>query len=165
MSKWYAIYIRPRWEKKVNTLLTQEGFETYCPLNKVRRRWSDRVKIVEEPLFKSYIFIRITEKQRTPVRMVTGVINFVYWNGKPATIKEREIETIRRFLDEYENVHLQPMELRPHQKVHIIGGIFMDKQARVLQVGKKMAKVAIESLGCELVASIEISKLSSSRSL
>ena len=163
MSKWYAIYTRPRWEKKVNSVLHDMGIESYCPLNKVRRRWSDRIKTIEEPLFKSYIFIKIPEKQRTEVRMVTGVINFVYWNGKPATIKEREIDTIKRFLDEHENVQLQPMELKPNQQVHIISGIFMDRGAKVLEVGKKMAKVAIESLGCELVAYIEISKLSSGR--
>ena len=163
MSKWYAIYTRPRWEKKVNSVLNDMGIESYCPLNKVRRKWSDRIKTIEEPLFKSYIFIKIPEKQRTEVRMVTGVINFVYWNGKPATIKEKEIDTIKRFLDEHENVHLQPMELKPNQQVHIISGIFMDRGAKVLEVGKKMAKVVIESLGCELVAYIEISKLSSSR--
>ncbi|HEV7622062.1 MAG TPA: transcription termination/antitermination NusG family protein, partial [Flavisolibacter sp.] len=49
--KWYAIYTRPRWEKKVNGLLIQKGIESYCPLNKVRRKWSDRIKLVEEPLF------------------------------------------------------------------------------------------------------------------
>ena len=105
-AKWYAIYTRPRWEKKVNYLLQGKGIESYCPLNKVRRKWSDRIKTIEEPLFKSYVFVKIDEEIRTNVRMTDGVINFVYWNGKPAVIKEREIQTIRRFLDEHENVEL-----------------------------------------------------------
>jgi transcription antitermination factor NusG len=96
--KWLAVYSRPRWEKKVNQLLTEKGFESYCPLNKVRRKWSDRVKVVEEPLFKSYVFVKVKEEDRTAVRMTSGVINFVYWDGKPAVIKEREINAIKRFL-------------------------------------------------------------------
>ena len=89
--KWYAIYTRPRWEKKVNSLLLEKGIESYCPLNKVRRKWSDRIKVVEEPLFKSYVFVKIGDEHRTEVRMTTGVVNFVYWNGKPAVIREKEI--------------------------------------------------------------------------
>jgi transcription antitermination factor NusG len=60
-TKWYAIYTRPRWEKKVNFLLQGKGIESYCPLNKVRRKWSDRIKTIEEPLFKSYVFVKIDE--------------------------------------------------------------------------------------------------------
>ena len=73
--KWLAIYSRPRWEKKVNQLLVEKGFESYCPLNKVRRKWSDRMKIVEEPLFKSYVFVKVTDEDRTAVRM-TGSYQF-----------------------------------------------------------------------------------------
>jgi transcription antitermination factor NusG len=60
-KKWFAIYTRPRWEKKVHKLLEEKGIECYCPLNKVHRKWSDRIKIVEEPLFKSYVFVKLTE--------------------------------------------------------------------------------------------------------
>src|SRR6187551_2660447 len=111
-SKWYAIYTRPRWEKKVNNLLLEKGLESYCPLNKVRRKWSDRVKLVEEPLFKGYVFVKVSDDDRTSVRMTPGVINFVYWEGKPAIIKEREMKAIKRFLDEYENVEVEPLNLR-----------------------------------------------------
>ena len=94
--KWLAVYTRPRWEKKVNQLLIEKGLESYCPLNKVRRKWSDRVKIVEEPLFKSYVFVKVRDDDRTAVRMTNGAINFVYWEGKPAVIKEKEINAIKR---------------------------------------------------------------------
>ena len=98
-KKWLALYTRPRWEKKVHALLEEKGIESYCPLNKVRRQWSDRVKVVEEPLFKSYVFVRVDEGERTAVRLTSGAINFIYWNGKPALIREKEIDTIRKFLD------------------------------------------------------------------
>lgn len=157
--KWYAVYTRPRWEKKVNQLLLNKGIESYCPLNRVRRKWSDRIKLVEEPLFKSYVFVRISEENRTDVRMTDGVINFVYWNGKPAIIKEKEIQTIRQFLDEYENVALVKIELKPDQRVKIIAGPLMDHEGKIIEIKNKVARVAIDSLGYMLVADIDKGKL------
>ena len=157
--KWYAVYTRPRWEKKVNTLLLQKGVEVYCPLNKVRRKWSDRIKTVEEPLFKSYVFVKITDEDRTNVRMTNGVVNFVYWNGKPAIIKDKEIQTIKRFLDEYENVEAVKIDLAPEDRVKVVAGPMMDKEGKVLEVKNKTVKVCIDSLGYMLIAYIDKSKL------
>ncbi|MEQ1675581.1 MAG: UpxY family transcription antiterminator [Chitinophagaceae bacterium] len=159
--KWLAVYTRPRWEKKVNQLLIEKGLESYCPLNKVRRKWSDRVKVVEEPLFKSYVFVKVNDEDRTAVRMTSGAINFVYWNGKPAVIKEKEITAIKRFLNEYENVEARPMQVKVNQRVRITNGSLMDKEGKVLDIRHKMAKVAIESMGYILIAHIERSKLTS----
>ncbi|HLG41512.1 MAG TPA: UpxY family transcription antiterminator [Chitinophagaceae bacterium] len=161
--KWFAIYSKPRWEKKVNQLLQEKGIESYCPLNKVRRKWSDRVKTIEEPLFKSYVFVKVSDEDRTDVRMTPGVINFVYWEGKPAVIKEKEINIIRRFLNEYENVEVQAMNLHVHQRVKITMGPLMDQEGEVLSVQRKAVKVAIDSLGYILVAYIDRSKLTSAR--
>lgn len=155
------MYTRPRWEKKVNQLLTEKGLESYCPLNKVRRKWSDRVKVVEEPLFKSYVFVKVTDSDRTAVRMTNGAINFVYWDGKPAVIKEKEITAIKRFLDEYENVEARPNQLKVNQRVRITNGSLMDQEGKVLDVRHKTARVAIDSLGYILVAYIERTKLTS----
>jgi len=159
--KWLAVYTRPRWEKKVNLLLSEKGFESYCPLNKVRRKWSDRVKIVEEPLFKSYVFVKVSEDDRSAVRLTTGAVNFVYWNGKPAVVKEREITAIKRFLNEYENVEALRVDLKINQRVRITNGTLMDHEGKVVDIRHKIAKIAIDSLGYILVAYIERSKLSS----
>ena len=159
--KWYAIYTRTRWEKKVNNLLVDKGIESYCPLNKVRRKWSDRIKTIEEPLFKSYVFVKIEEDARTNVRMTDGVINFVYWNGKPAIVKEKEIQTIKRFLDEYENVELVKIELKSDQRVRIMAGPLMDQEGKIIEIRNKVAKVAIDSLGYILIADIDKGKLMS----
>jgi transcription antitermination factor NusG len=158
-KKWYALYTKPRWEKKVYHLLTVKGIEAYCPLNKVKRQWSDRIKTIDEPLFKSYVFVKVDDLQRTKVRLTNGVINFVYWNQKPAIVKEREIEAIKRFLNDHENVGLRPLELTVNQLVTFTSGTFMDLKARVLSVRKKEVKVVIESLGCELVAVVDKNKL------
>jgi len=159
MAKWFAIYTKPRWEKKVNQSLTDKGVECYCPLNKVKRKWSDRTKTVEEPLFKSYVFVKVSEEERTKVRLTNGVVNFVYWNGKPAIVREKEIQTIKLFLDEHENVQVRPMDLTVQQRVLITSGTFMDRTATVLDVRKKEVKVSIDSLGYELVALIDKNKI------
>jgi transcription antitermination factor NusG len=161
--KWLAVYTRPRWEKKVNQLLTEKGLESYCPLNKVRRKWSDRMKIVEEPLFKSYVFVKVNDNDRSAVRMTNGAINFVYWNGKPAVIKEKEIIAIKRFLNEYENVEAVATDLKVNQRVRITNGTLMDQEGKVLDIRHKTARVAIDSLGYILVAYIDRSKLTSAQ--
>ena len=91
--------------------------------------------------------------------MTDGVINFVYWDGKPAVIKEKEIESIRKFLDEYEDVQLIKLEIRDDQKVRITSGAFMDLEGKVIEVKNKSARVLVESLGYLLVADIDKSKL------
>lgn len=121
------------------------------------------MKIVEEPLFKSYVFVKVSDEDRSTVRMTNGAINFVYWDGKPAVIKEKEIVAIKRFLDEYENVEARPSELRINQRVRITNGTFMDQEGKVLDVRKKVARVAIDSLGYILVAYIDRTKLTSAQ--
>jgi transcription antitermination factor NusG len=162
-KKWYAIYTKPRWEKKVHSLLTEKAIENYCPLNKVKRKWSDRVKTIEEPLFKSYVFVRIEESERTVVRMTSGVINFVYWDKKPAIIKEKEIGAIRRFLDEHENVEVHPSNIEVNKRVRVLAGSLMDQEGKVIEFRGKIARVAIDSLGYILVAHIERTKLTSAQ--
>ncbi|MBS1654682.1 MAG: UpxY family transcription antiterminator [Bacteroidetes bacterium] len=163
IKKWYAVYTKPRWEKKVNLLLRDKGYETYCPLNKIKRKWSDRIKVVEEPLFKSYVFIKTDEKEKTAVRTTPGVMNFVYWQGKPAVIREKEIQAIRFFLDEYEHVEVKPVDIKVNQRVRIIKGPFMDAEGKVVGVQRKTVKVVIDTLGYMLVATIERTKLTSAQ--
>jgi transcription antitermination factor NusG len=158
-KNWFVLYTKPRWEKKVYTLLTDNNIEAYCPLNKVRRKWSDRVKWVEEPLFKSYVFVRIGAEEETKVRMVNGVVNFVYWLGRPAIVKSKEIEIIRKFLNDYEEVWAEPTDLQQDARVIIRRGAFMDKEARVVGVVKNKVKVVIESIGYSLVAVVSRSNV------
>ena len=158
-KQWLALYTRPRWEKKVNLLLKEKGIESYCPLNKVRRKWSDRMKVVEEPLFKSYVFVKIKESDMTKVRMTNGVVNFVYWLGKPAVIKEKEIETIQKFLGEYKEVEARPIQVQTASKIRIKRGAFMDKVGVVKKIMTNKVEVIIESIGYSLTAYIDRSNI------
>ena len=159
IKKWFAVYTKPRWEKKVHALLQEMGTESYCPLNKVHRKWSDRIKIVEEPLFKSYVFVRVCEEEKTQVRMVNGVVNFVYWQGKPAVVKDKEIVAIRKFMNEYEDVEVTVLAIKPESEVVVEQGALMGKRGTVKRVLNRKVEVLIESIGFRLIAYVDKSKI------
>ena len=118
------------------------------------------MKTVEEPLFKSYVFARVNEEEHAKVRLTAGVMNFVYWNGKPAIIPAKEIETVRKFLNEYENVLAEPIQLKENGRVTIRQGLFMDHEAKILKIEGNRVKVVIESIGYTLIASVDKKNLS-----
>ncbi len=155
LRKWYAVYTKPRWEKKICQQLERKGLVFYCPMTKVQRRWSDRYKIVEEPLFKSYVFVFVAEEEKSRIRLTDGVVNFLYWNGRPAVIRDAEIEMIRKFLNEYEEVEARPIQLESGQRVRVKSGIMMDTEGIVIKVSNNKAYVLLESLGYELSAQFE----------
>ena len=154
-KRWYVVYTKPRWEKKVYGLLFNRGLEVYCPLNRVRKSWSDRVKWIEEPLFKSYVFVRAGQDDLSAVRHVNGVLNFVYWLGKPAIVKDGDIDLIRKFLNDHKEVEVEPVELKEDARVTIRQGVLMNRQAKVVKVMNKRVRVVIESIGYALVAVVE----------
>lgn len=156
---WYVVYTRPRWEKKVALNLAQKGIEHYCPLNKVRKQWSDRKKLVLEPLFKGYVFVRLPEASKWDVKLVDGVINFVYWLGKPARVKDEEIDTIRKFLQEFEDVEVIDSQLTVNKEVLVRQGVFMNYRGIILEVSGQTAKVLINSMGVQLCARFDKANL------
>jgi len=157
--KWLAVYTKPRWEKKIDRVLIEAGIESYCPLNKVHRRWSDRMKLVEEPLFKSYVFVHINSQEEKKVREVHGVLNFVYWLGKPAVIKQKEIERIKRFLNDYNNVSTEPLTIKPQDKVVVTSGALMEQRGKVIRNLGNRIELEITSLGYKLIAFVDKHKI------
>lgn len=152
---WHAVYTKPRWEKKVAALLDAKGIEYYCPLNKVIKQWSDRKKTVLEPLFKSYVFVKVTEDKKWELLKIDGIINYVTWLGKPAKIKESEIATIRKFLKEFASVEVVESALQINARVRIKEGVLMNYQGILLQISGNRASVKIESMGIQLVTIID----------
>lgn len=155
IRKWHAVYTKPRWEKKVFALLEEKGIQSYCPLNKIRKRWSDRYKIVNEPLFKSYLFVNIKEDEINTVRMCSGVVNFVYWNHQPAIIREKEINIIRKFLNDYEFVSAEPIQLIANQRIQIMNGVLMDNEAIVIRSERNKVYAVLENLGYKLTVTFK----------
>ena len=153
-KKWYAVYTRPRWEKKVAEHLTKRKVDNFCPLNKVVRQWADRKKTILEPLFTSYVFVHATEQEHLTVKQTDGVINLVYWLGAPAVIKDEEIAAIRNFLDEHTDVKLEKIAVNINDRVRITDGLLVHREGEVLEVKNKTVKVFLPSLGYTMLAEV-----------
>jgi len=149
---WYAVYTKPRWEKKVAALLLESGIENYCPINKVTRQWSDRKKIVLEPVFKGYVFVRVEESKKWEVKKIPGILNFVYWLGKPAQVRDGEIDVIRKFLNEFNDVQVEAKGFVVNTEVRIKQGVLMNYKGIVVEVLGSRAVVKIDTLDLQLSA-------------
>jgi len=152
-KKWFAIYTKPRWEKKVNDRLLEKGIESWCPVQKKESQWSDRKKIIEDPLFKSYVFVHIKDDERVAVLTTNGALQFVQHLKKPAVIRDEEIELIRSYLLE-KNVTLSIENLKhfdENNKVVVRKGVFMDIEGTVIKGRSKKVYVRLESLDQVLV--------------
>jgi transcription antitermination factor NusG len=112
-----------------------------------------------EPLFTSYVFVNVEERGQLPVKQTDGILNFVYWLGKPAVIKNEEIEVIRQFLSENEHVKLEQIEVNLNDRVKIINGPFQYWEGNVTEIRPKSVKVLLPSLGYALVAEISKSRV------
>jgi len=161
-KKWFAIYTKPRWEKKVNSKLLEKGVESWCPVQKKESQWSDRKKIIDDPLFKSYVFVRITDDERLKVLTTDGALQFVHYLKKPAVIRDEEIELIRSYLLE-KNAVITIENLRQfseNNKVVIRKGVFMDAEGTVVKGGSKRVYVRLESLDQLMIVEFPAAHLS-----
>lgn len=151
---WYVLYTKPKWEQKIAARLSMRGIETYCPLNRVERRWSDRRKIMMEPLFRCYLFVRLSSDRLLFPLTFPGVLNYVQTAGKPAQVRDAEIMQIRRFLAEHPAVSVQKSAVDVSDRIEILYGPFMDLKGSVTQVKENYVKVVLQSLGYSLVATV-----------
>jgi transcriptional antiterminator RfaH len=143
---WFAIYTRPKNERKVAFCLEKMGIEAYCPMVTEVKQWSDRKKKVESPLIRSYVFVNLREKDRHLVFEVPGVVRYLFWLGKPAIIKEHEILALKDSLNEiFSSVELQ--EIKSGDLLTISKGPFMGKEGIVSQVEKNKIRLVLKELG------------------
>lgn len=154
---WFAVYTKSRMEKKVALRLQEAGIEAYCPVSKKRKQWSDRKKWVEEPLFRSYVFVNIDLSKQSPiVRRTFGVVNFLYWLGKPAVIQDAEILAIQQFLSDHLEVESIGNSVQVGDFITIDTGALKGQTAKVVGIkNKHEVRLRIDSLGYELVAKID----------
>jgi transcription antitermination factor NusG len=95
-SDWYALRVRPRYEKLADTMLTNKGYETLLPLYKCRRRCPDRYKEIQLPMFPGYLFCRFDLNARLPILTTPGVMHVVGCGRVPVPVEEAEMQAIRR---------------------------------------------------------------------
>jgi transcription antitermination factor NusG len=155
---WFVVYTRSRCEKKVANALTKKNIINYCPLNTKMRQWSDRKKIVLEPLFPSYVFIYIEEDKLFAIKNISDhIVNPVFWLGKPARIKEEEIDAIRYFLQEYSSVRIVKQQVKVNDRVMIVRGPFFNHEATVSGFKNNMISLQLPSLGYMILSEINTS--------
>ena len=105
-----------------------------------------------EPLFKGYVFVQVAEDKKWELMNVNGIVNYVYWLGKPARIRASEIDTIRKFLNEFDDVEVVEGLIPANSTVRVRQGVLMNFHGLVLEISGNKAKVRIESMGIQLTA-------------
>lgn len=144
---WYVVYTKPKWEKKAAEQLRRIGLNSYCPTIKKTQQWSDRKKKIEAPLFNHYIFVQLEEKEKNLVFISPGVLRYLFWLGKHAIVKDKEIETIKEWLKSYYSEEVSTIQYQVGQKIKLNSGPFCDKNALIKEITKTYYVLILESLG------------------
>lgn len=158
-KKWYAIYTKPRAEKKVFEEIKKHNIEAYLPLKKEVRQWKDRLKKVEVPLFNSYVFVKVDDKEyyELPRYNIQGFLRYVTIGGKKVEVREKEINTIKKLLNNDVDIEVSGESFEIGEKVKIIRGTLRGLTGKLVEVrGKKKFLIRIESLKTNLL--VEINK-------
>ena len=148
--EWRVVYVKSKAEKKVAERLEQKGFEVFCPLQIQVRQWSDRKKKVYVPYFSSYVFVKLTEKQRLSVLQTPGVVNFVFWLHKPVIISNAEMAEVQAFFSTYKAEEFKMETITAGDTVRVNQGVFKERKGIVFQQTRKNVSLYIEQLGVML---------------
>lgn len=147
---WYVLYTFPRAEKQVKERIDREGVNCWLPLHCSPRVWSDRVKMVDVPLFNSYIFVNSTETVLRSLLRIYGVVRIVFYDGKPAIVREHEIEAIKEFLKE-----AATHPLCSGEEVEILCGAMKGVTGTVMQINKTHLVLSLEQLSATVCVKLE----------
>ncbi|WP_297335305.1 UpxY family transcription antiterminator [Algoriphagus sp.] len=135
--KWYVMYTSSRSEKKVAKRLKEKGWEVYLPLVTELRQWSDRKKKVERPLFNGYVFVKTQRNQLWECLQEPGAVKFVHFSGQHATVREEDLDTIKRIVETGVAVETDGSEIEPGEFVKVIGGPLQNMEGEVIEKGNK----------------------------
>ncbi len=154
-KNWYIIYTKPKCEKKVSSVLTKRKIENYLPANRKEIKYFRRRKLHDEPLFNSYVFVCLQESEVDKQFILTdGVLNFVYWKGKPAIISNAEIDAIRQFTSNHQNIRLEKTNISLNEAPKLIDGARYSLDGNVLTVKNTIVKINLPSIGFNMIAEI-----------
>ena len=148
--KWYALYTNPRAEKKVANELDIRGFENYLPLQTTFKKWSDRKKKVEIPLFNSYIFVRIEiEKNYYNILEIPGIVKFVKFGKEISAMRDEQIDQIKLLLSNFDDIEVNSELIGINELVEVIAGPLRGfKGLTIENQSNKTFAIEIEQLGC-----------------
>ncbi len=160
--QWFALYTKSLNEKKVYVELQHLGIEVYLPMVTKWRQWSDRKKKIDVPLFRSYIFVKVSELEYFKVLNTPGVVRFITFEGKAVAIPENQIIAIRQYLNEFDEIseEEEEMKLQEGQLVRIKTGPMEGLIGKMLKYKNKMRlMINIESIGHVITLNIQRSKV------
>ncbi len=154
--KWYAIYTRVNGEKKILANLKEQNIECYLPLKKSLRKWSDRVKWIEEPLFRCYVFVKVSHIEFFEVLNTPGVVRYVSFGGNPQPIPDYQIENVRIMIEQQEKeIILSHENIEKGQNAEVLFGPFKGMHGEVVKIcGNYRIVIRVEALGCAVYANI-----------
>jgi transcriptional antiterminator RfaH len=154
-NKWYALYTRPRAEKLVYQRLVEVGIETFLPLQKVYRKWSDRKKLVEKPLLSSYIFVKTNSKHFPAVYKTNGVVKFVSFEGKPVSIPKNQIDNLRLLINSDAEIEVTSEKFATGDNVEVVSGSLVGLTGELIKIGRQnRVVVRIDRLDQNLILKI-----------
>jgi transcription antitermination factor NusG len=154
---WYAVHTRSRHEKMVSDRLQEQGISTFLPLVKETRRWSDRKKVVELPLFSCYVFARIAANNRERLRicMTDGVLQIVGVKGQGIAIPDEQLEAVRTLINGELPWTNHPF-LKIGQRVRICGGALEGVEGVLLsRNGDRTLIISVDAIQRSLAVSVE----------
>jgi transcription antitermination factor NusG len=158
--KWYAIYTNPRAEKLVHTRLIEEGVESFLPLQKTYRKWSDRKKLIMKPLLSSYVFVKVVPKEFPRVYRTTGVVKFVSFEGQPVSIPQKQIDNLRLLVNSDAEIEVTTEKFEQGDQVEVINGSMVGLTGELIKTGgKKRVIVRIDKLDQNILLTIPVTFL------
>jgi transcriptional antiterminator RfaH len=158
--RWYAIYTKPRWEKKVAEWFEEKRIEHFLPLFKTLKIWSDRKKWVQEPLFKSYIFVYVNKDEYLSAIQTPGAVKYITIEGKPVSIPSIQIEAIKTFIESGDDLIIESPELKIGDRVQVIRGSLKGLEGTLVEFHQKhRVRVIIDCIQQSLHIKIPKSQL------
>jgi len=156
MHTWYALYTKSRHEKLISGELIKRSIESFLPLRKIKRRWSDRIKTIEEPLFKSYLFVK-TEfpDHKTDILKIKGAVKFVCAGANPIPIDEKVIQSLQNLISH--DIAIDPFPyLEKGDRVVIKSGPFKNTEGFIVRKDEKKCRIVISIAAIKSSVAIEI---------
>lgn len=154
-EKWYALYTKPRAEKQVHQRLQEAEVETFLPLQKTIRIWSDRKKLIEKPLLSSYVFVKTNFRAFPVIYKTSGVVKFVSFEGQPVSIPQKQIDNLRLIINSDAEVEVTSEKFEPGDNVEVVNGSLIGLTGELVKIGAhNRVVVRIDRLDQNLILKI-----------
>ncbi|MFH1120024.1 MAG: UpxY family transcription antiterminator [Bacteroidota bacterium] len=155
-NRWYACFVKPRSEKATALRMAGAGVEFYLPLQRTRRQWSDRIRWVEEPLIRSYIFVRVNSQSFRKVLFIEGFLRFITFEGRAVPIPDSQIESLKMLINQHVELEITVESFEAGQQVEVVTGPLIGLRGELIEIrGSKKVLVRMDQIGQGIMVSID----------